>query len=120
MKHLTVRFLLTAITGGIVWLFYPSLSYPQNMDKMTLGQAHYLGHCAGCHGFTGAGDGSFAAGMNPPPTNFRTATPTTLPDNTIEQALLAGKGPMRSYATIFRSEDIREIVSYVRSLAATP
>jgi mono/diheme cytochrome c family protein len=58
--------------------------------------------------------------MTPSPTNFRTATPATLPDNTIEQALLVGKGPMRSYATIFRSEDIREIVAYVRSLAATP
>lgn len=89
------------------------------MDKMTPSEAHYIGHCAGCHGFTGAGDGPFAQGVNPPPTNFLTATPATLPDNTIDQALLAGKGPMRSYATIFRSEDIRQIVAYVRSLPVT-
>lgn len=120
MKHVTIRFLLMAVIGGVVLLLSVSLGFTQNMDKMTVGEAHYLGHCGSCHGFTGAGDGPLAAGMNPPPTNFRTATPATLSDNTIEQALLAGKGPMRSYATIFRGEDIREIVAYVRSLGATP
>ena len=120
MKYVTVRSLAVAVIGGGVLLLSTSLCLAQNMDKMTVGAAHYLGHCGSCHGFTGAGDGPLAAGMNPPPTNFRTATLATLPDNAIEQALLAGKGPMRSYATIFRSEDIREIVAYVRSLAVTP
>ena len=120
MKRVTIRLVTVTGVGAVLFLLSTTLNHAQNMDKMTLGQAHYLGHCASCHGFTGAGDGPFAAGMNPPPTNFRTATLATLPDNTIEQALLAGKGPMRSYATIFRSEDIREIVAYVRSLAVTP
>ena len=120
MKYLTVHSLAVAVIGGGVLLLFTSLGLAQNMGKMTLGEAHYLGHCGSCHGFTGAGDGPLAAGMNPPPTNFRTATLATLPDNAIEQALLAGKGPMRSYATIFRSEDIRAIVSYIRSLGATP
>jgi mono/diheme cytochrome c family protein len=120
MKRGIIR--LTAVTGiGLVTVLCSiTANYAQNMEKMTVGEAHYLGHCAGCHGFTGAGDGPLATGMSPPPTNFRTATPATLPDNTIEQAILAGKGPMRSFATIFRPEDIHEIVSYIRSLAATP
>lgn len=120
MKRVMIRFVTVTGLGAGMLLFSATLNYAQNMDKMTSGEAHYIGHCAGCHGFTGAGDGPFATGMTPPPTNFRTATPATLPDNTIEQALLAGKGPMRSYATIFRSEDIREIVAYVRSLAVSP
>ena len=120
MKYVTVRSLAVAVLGGGALFLSTSLGLAQNMDKMTVGGAHYLGHCGSCHGFTGAGDGPFAAGMNPPPTNFRTATLATLPDNAIEQALLAGKGPMRSYATIFRSEDIRAIVSYIRSLATAP
>jgi mono/diheme cytochrome c family protein len=120
MKRETIWFVTVSGLGAIIFLFSATLSQAQNMDKMTPGEAHYLGHCAGCHGFTGAGDGPLATGMTPSPTNFRTATLVTLPDNTIEQALLAGKGPMRSYATIFRSEDIREIMTYVRSLAVTP
>ena len=120
MKRVMIRFMTVTGLGAVMLLFSATLSHAQNMEKMTPGEAHYFGHCAGCHGFTGAGDGPFATGMTPPPTNFRTATPATLPDNTIEQALLAGKGPMRSYATIFRSEDIREIMAYVRSLAVTP
>ena len=120
MKRVMTRFVTVTGIGVFMFLFSVTLNHAQNMDKMTPGEAHYIGHCAGCHGFTGAGDGPFAVGLTPPPTNFRTATPTTLPDNTIEQALLAGKGQMRSYATIFRSEDIREILAYVRSLAVAP
>jgi mono/diheme cytochrome c family protein len=120
MKRVKIRFVTVASLGVAMFLFSPTVNYAQNMEKMTPGEAHYIGHCAGCHGFTGAGDGPLATGMTPSPTNFRTATPATLPDNTFEQALLAGKGPMRSYATIFRSEDIREILAYVRSLAVAP
>ncbi len=120
MKPAMIRFVTVTGLGAVMFLFSATLNYAQNMDKMTPGEAHYIGHCAGCHGFTGAGDGPLATGMTPPPTNFRAATPVTLSDNAIEQALLAGKGPMRSYATIFRSEEIREIMIYVRSLAVTP
>ena len=120
MKYPIIRSLTVAVIVGGGLLLSTSVGLAQNMDKMTIGEAHYLGHCGSCHGFTGAGDGPLATGMNPPPTNFRTATLATLPDNAIEQALLAGKGPMRSYATIFRSEDIRAIVSYIRSLATAP
>lgn len=120
MKSVMIRFVTVTGLGVVMFLCSATLNHAQNMGKMTPGEAHYIGHCAGCHGFTGTGDGPLATGLTPPPTNFRTATPATLPDNTIEQALLAGKGPMRSYATIFRSEDIREILAYIRSLAVNP
>jgi len=117
MNQRVRRFLFVVLAGWIQMTVCVPSSYSQNMEKLSIGEAHYIGHCAGCHGFGGAGDGPFAVGMAPAPTNFRSATPTSLPDNTIEQAILTGKGPMRSYATIFRSEDIREIISYMRSLA---
>ena len=119
MKRLLIPF-ATLTSVAIMFFCLATLASAQNMEKMTLGEAHYKGHCSACHGLTGAGDGPLSQGMSPPPINFRTATPASLSDNTIEQVLLTGKGPMRSYATIFRSEDIREIVAYVRSLAVTP
>lgn len=120
MKDTVLRSLAFLAVSACLVVLSAGLSHAQDYGRMTIGEAHYVGHCAACHGRTGAGDGPLAQGMTPPPTNFRTATPATLPDNTIEQAILAGKGPMRSFATIFRSEDIREIVSYMRSLAVTP
>jgi mono/diheme cytochrome c family protein len=116
----------TLLTGVIVGIatscMAVAITQAQNMEHMTVGKAHYIGSCASCHGFTGAGDGPQATGMSPPPTNFRTATPSTLSDNTIEQAILAGKAntSMPSFATVFHGDDVREILTYVRSLAVTP
>ena len=109
------------VVGAIV-LLLASRSDAQNMEHMSLGKAHYMGSCAGCHGLTGAGNGPQSAEMNPPPTNFTTATPATLPDNAIEQAILAGKGgtAMPSFATVFHGNDIQEIIAHIRSLSTVP
>ena len=122
MRHI-MKMLMTGTTvGAVVLLASISVNHAQNTKNMTIGQAHYLGHCASCHGFTGAGDGPSAKGMRPRPTNFTTATPATLSDNAIEQAILVGKAntAMHGYATIFRGQDIRAIVTYIRTLSTTP
>jgi len=122
MRRNTSMLLTGLVVGIATWSIAVAVTQAQNMEHMTVGKAHYMGSCASCHGFTGAGDGPQAAGMSPPPTNFRTATPATLSDNTIEQAILAGKAntSMPSFATVFHGDDIREILAYVRSLAVAP
>lgn len=90
----------------------------QQVTPLDEGKALYLGHCAGCHGFDGGGDGPAASGMTPAPTNFKTATPATLSDNTIQQAVLVGKPPvMRGYATILSPSELNALVLYLRSLS---
>lgn len=97
------------------------VSQAQQFSPLDQGKAIYMGHCAGCHGFDGGGNGPFAAGMTPVPTNFKTATVATLSDNTIQQAVLVGKGPvMRGYSTILTANDINALVLYLRSLATVP
>jgi len=93
----------------------------QQASPLDYGKSLYLGHCAGCHGVDGGGNGPAATGMTPAPTNFKTATPATLSDNTIQQAVLVGKGTvMRGYATILTASDINALVLYVRSLETAP
>ncbi len=98
-----------------------SALHAQQLSPLDQGKAIYMGHCAGCHGFDGDGNGPFVAGMTPAPSNFKTATEATLSDNTIQQAVLVGKGPvMRGYSTILTTSEVNALVLYLRSLATAP
>lgn len=113
-------FVTLSLVVGVLGGGMPAL-YAQPVSPIEQGKSIYLGHCAGCHGMEGGGDGPAAAGMTPPPTNFKTATPATLSDNTIQQAVLVGKGTvMRGYATILTANDINALVLYLRSLETAP
>ena len=115
--QVAVGFAVGLMTVGIPL----SATQAQQLSPLDQGKAIYMGHCAGCHGFDGGGNGPFAAGMNPAPTNFKTATVATLSDNTIQQAVLVGKGPvMRGYSTILTASEVNALVLYLRSLATAP
>ena len=115
--QVAVGFAVGLMTVGIPL----SATQAQQLSPLDQGKGMYMDHCAGCHGFDGGGNGPFAAGMTPAPTNFKTATVATLSDNTIQQAVLVGKGPvMRGYATILTSSEINALVLYLRSLATAP
>lgn len=94
----------------------------QSTGPLENGKALYEGHCASCHGMTGGGDGLEAAGLTPPPTNFRSAAMANVPDNDFEQAILAGTPDtaMRGYGTIFTSQEVADLIVYLRSLSASP
>lgn len=111
---------LVAVTVVVAALI-PLTVHAQQLSPLDQGKALYLGHCAGCHGVDGGGNGPAASGMSPAPTNFKTATPATLSDNTIQQAVLVGKGTvMRGYATILTANEINALVLYLRSLETAP
>ena len=115
--QVAVGFAVGLIAGGIPL----SALHAQQPSSVDQGKATYMGHCAGCHGMDGGGNGPFAAGMTPAPTNFKTATVATLSDNTIQQAVLVGKGPvMRGYATILTASELNALVLYLRTLATAP
>ncbi len=119
----SLKISLSVVVAGTVVFGSAFLSTPQaqQLSPLEQGRAIYLGNCAGCHGVEGGGNGPAATGMTPAPTNFKTATPATLSDNTIQQAVLVGKGTvMRGYATILTASDINALVLYVRSLETAP
>lgn len=106
---------------GLIAVSMPLFAQAQQLSSVGQGQATYMGYCAGCHGMDGGGNGPLAAGMTPAPTNFKTATVTTLSDNAIQQAVLVGKGPvMRGYATILTASDLNALLLYLRTLATAP
>jgi mono/diheme cytochrome c family protein len=123
---MTIRLRQTRVAVGVALgllaLGMPlSASQAQPLSPIDQGKAVYMGHCAGCHGFDGGGNGPVAAGMTPAPTNFKTATVATLSDNTIQQAVLVGKGTvMRGYSTILTASEVNALVLYLRSLATAP
>jgi high-affinity iron transporter len=47
---------------------YGIVSYPEKKPSLEVGQELYANNCSQCHGMSGAGDGSLAQGLNPPPT----------------------------------------------------
>lgn len=116
-RQITFGFAMGLMTLGLAL----AAAQAQQLSPVDQGKVVYMGNCAGCHGFDGGGNGPFAAGMSPPPTNFKTATVATLSDNTIQQAVLVGKGPvMRGYATILTASDLNALVLYLRTLETTP
>lgn len=120
----TLRQMRIAVGFGVVLMAIGiplSAPHAQQLSPIDQGKAIYMGNCAGCHGFDGGGNGPAATGMAPPPTNFQTATVATLSDNTIQQAVLVGKGPvMRGYSTILTASEVNALVLYLRTLATAP
>lgn len=49
---------------------YPIPTAPTHAPNLERGAALYQAHCAVCHGTTGAGDGTAAAALDPPPIAF--------------------------------------------------
>lgn len=120
-NSLLLKVILTAVT--VVGTYTLSLATStEEKNKVSIGQNIYRGHCAACHGFNGDGKGPKAAGLTPAPTNFQDGTRmSTLTDNDLEQAILAGKPgtAMHGYGTIFHHQDVEALIAYLRSLSAS-
>ncbi|MCK5484306.1 MAG: cytochrome c [Gemmatimonadetes bacterium] len=78
----------------------------------------YAKHCANCHGAEGAGDGSLASAFTPPPTDLTDAEPMAeLKDETILEAMSAGKGIMPGLGSALSAEEYQAVLEFVRTLA---
>ncbi len=118
MKRTHSAFLLSAI--GATVLIWASHSVAAEPSK---GIALYRGHCAVCHGIDGNGVGPKAAGMTPPPTNFRNKIlMSAMPDSQLERGILAGKPgtAMKGYGTVMNGQDVAVLIKYLRSLSTAP
>jgi mono/diheme cytochrome c family protein len=86
------------------------------------GKTLYDTHCSSCHGTAGKGDGKMAAAMNPPkPSDLTDASRkhgTT--DGEIFTVIRDGSKDtaMRGYAARMQTEDIWNVVNYLKILAS--
>lgn len=49
---------------------YAIVPHPESRPSLKIGEELYANNCSQCHGISGAGDGSLAQGLNPPPTDL--------------------------------------------------
>lgn len=102
-------------------------SAPPEDQNVTLGRALYVTHCTACHGDAGRGDGASAVGFATKPSNLtdgRLMNP--LPDDFFVSIIRQG-GPaeglspgMPAFGQYLGEAQIRQVVAYLRSLAAPP
>ncbi len=107
-------------------IFFVLLSCPSwaQLSAAAKGQEVHQLYCSPCHGPRGEGNGSLAAKLQPPPTNFTDKKQiSTLTDDHLVELITKGGGPvhaspiMPSWAPILRPEDVRNVVTYIRTLS---
>jgi mono/diheme cytochrome c family protein len=84
------------------------------------GQATYRAQCAMCHGEQGNGDGPAAAMLNPKPKDLGAADFWTgRTEGSVAEVVRQGKpdSAMMGYQSVLSAEQIRDVVTYLRSLS---
>ena len=91
------------------------------------GRKIYLTYCSGCHGGGGKGNGPAAGSLPVKPANHTDGNVMNqLPDKELMEVIskggaAVGKAPfMPAWGGQFKEKQIRDIVSYIRSLAVPP
>ena len=86
--------------------------------SLAAGKKTYKLDCAMCHGNEGAGDGDLAADMKLKLKDLRDeATLKDMSDQELMELITKGKGQMMGEEGRLKPEQVKEVASYVRSLA---
>ena len=78
-------------------------------------EATYKSKCAGCHGPDGKGE--TAAGKAMKAGSFAAPEVAKMSDDDLATAIAKGKNKMPAYEKSLKPEQIKDLVSYIRSLA---
>jgi mono/diheme cytochrome c family protein len=83
------------------------------------GEAIYQQHCVRCHGVSGDGLGRDVKDLVVPPANFQSLRSRSKTDVELLLAIKQGVlfSPMHGWADRLSEQDMRDVLSYVRSLA---
>src|SRR5215469_12120038 len=104
MKYLSVRIaLLALLAGGLIALS----ASPALADDAA---ATYKAKCAMCHGSEGKGGKMGTRDFASPEVKAET-------DAQLAEIITAGKGKMPSYSGKLKDTEIKDLVTYIRSLA---
>ena len=108
----------------IPWVFFSQSLWAQNASD---GKKTYTLYCSGCHGTSGKGDGPLGTALPVKPANHADgAVMNRLSDDWLLEIISKGGGSvekspaMPSWGGQFQEKQIRDLISYIRSLAVPP
>ncbi len=105
MKHLSATILTTAILAGTFLL-----SAHAKADAAAA-EATYKAKCAGCHGVDGKGKDALKI------QDLASADVQKMSDADLAGIITNGKGKMPPYGKSLKSDQVNDLVAYIRSLA---
>jgi len=108
MKKINIQMLAT--TTAIAAIFVLSVPAQAQNASETL----YKSKCAACHGPDGSGS---AMGKKLGAHDFQTADVQKMSDAELSSIITDGKNKMPAYGKSLKTEDIKGLVAYIRSLA---
>lgn len=110
--------LISIITCACVLLGIRGETQAQNSTTST-GEYIYRVHCLGCHGETGDGKGPDSSTLMVPPRDFHSPESTAKSELDFRAIIIWGLvfSPMHGWWDRLSSEEIREVISYIRQLA---
>jgi mono/diheme cytochrome c family protein len=110
-------FLISVITCACVLL---GMGGAQAQNSATsAGEFIYRVHCLRCHGKTGDGRGPDSPALIVPPRDFHSPESTAKSELDLRAIIIWGLvfSPMHGWWDRLSSEEIREVISYIRQLA---
>jgi mono/diheme cytochrome c family protein len=87
-----------------------------NALAMAEGKVIYQSYCSPCHGTKGKGDGVAAAGLDKPPADHTSRLIQKQTDGAFFWMIQTGNNPMPNYKGVLNTNQIWELVNYIRSL----
>ena len=93
---------------------------PSTTKSLTAGKALFQQRCVVCHGTKGKGDGPAAVALKPRPGDLTSIAVVRQKDGEIQWKIVNGRAPMPTFGQALKTEQIWQIVNYLRSLAANP
>lgn len=111
-----ISVVLSFVTAG---LFVSVVTAQPQQGTHENGQALYAQHCAGCHGLSGDGLGPDIKDLIVPPANFQAMKSRSKTDMELFLAVKQGVlfSPMHGWADRLSDEQIRDVLTHIRSLA---
>ncbi|MCP9473398.1 MAG: cytochrome c [Nitrospira sp.] len=111
--------LFGVLTVAMVLLMSAPTPAVSQQGAVKEGKELYERHCAGCHGIAGDGLGSDIKDLIVPPADFRSPKSRIKTDMELYLAIKYGVlfSPMHGWEGRLSDQEIRHVLSYIRSLA---
>lgn len=93
---------------------------PSTTKSVAAGKSLFRQQCVVCHGTKGKGDGPAAVALKPRPGDLTSIVVAQQKDGEIQWKIVNGRAPMPTFGKALKTEQIWQIVNYIRTLGPKP